>query len=245
VDPDAGEVLDVVEMDKMLELMHRFAATMAETYEVSDVLYELGDSAVTILEADGAGVSVVGSSGRLEFVTATDQSLLDLERVQEKYQAGPCVEAFQRGEPVIVGNIADVVADWPAYKETAERTNFGAVVGMPLMAGTRRVGSLNIYQRRVREWSDDDVNAVRSMADIATAYIVRAGELAQARVLAGQLEHALGSRVVIEQAKGVLSRDHGVSVDAAFDLLRSYSRREQRSLREIAHDVVHDGLRID
>jgi AmiR/NasT family two-component response regulator len=116
---------------------------------------------------------------------------------------------------------------------------------MPLTAGTRRVGSLNIYQRHPRHWSDEDVHAVRSMADIATAYIVRAGELVQARVLAGQLEHALGSRVVIEQAKGVLSRDHGVSVDAAFDLLRSYSRRERRSLREVAHDVVHTGLRID
>jgi len=245
VDPDPGEVLDVVEMDKMLALLHRFAATMAETYEVSDVLYELGDSAVTILDADGAGVSVVGSSGRLEFVTATDQSLLELERVQEEFQAGPCVEAFRRGEPVIVRDIADVDEDWPEYKETAARTHFGAVVGMPLTAGARRVGSLNIYQRQAREWSDDDVHAVRSMADIATAYIVRAGELAQARVLAGQLEHALGSRVVIEQAKGVLSREHGISVDAAFDLLRSYSRGEQRSLREVAHDVVHGGLRID
>jgi AmiR/NasT family two-component response regulator len=82
------------------------------------------------------------------------------------------------------------------------------------------------------------------MADIATAYIVRAGELNEARHLAEQLQHALDSRVIVEQAKGVLSRDHAISVDAAFELLRSHSRIHQRQLRDVAYAVVHDGLRL-
>lgn len=233
----------MVESNRMNELLRRFAVTMIDTFEVNELLYQLGASAVAILGADGAGISVATRDDRLEFVTATDQSLLELEMVQRDHQMGPCVEAFRRGEPVVVEDIAALEC-WERYREAAARTGFGAVVGMPLAVGTRRVGSLNIYDRGPRTWSQDDLEAVRTMADIATAYIVRAGELNEARHLAEQLQHALDSRVIVEQAKGVLSRDHAISVDAAFELLRSHSRIHQRQLRDVAYAVVHDGLRL-
>jgi AmiR/NasT family two-component response regulator len=115
---------------------------------------------------------------------------------------------------------------------------------MPLVVADHRLGSLNLYQRAARAWSVDDVDAVRTLADIATAYVVRAGELAEARTIAGQLQRALDSRVIIEQAKGVLSNRHHISIGDAFDSLRSYARRQRRPLRDVAADVVAGELDI-
>lgn len=226
----------------LFELLRRFATTMARDFEVNDVLYELCDSAVVTLDAAGAGVSVAVGEGRLEFVTATDQSVVTIEQAQERYQAGPCVEAFRRREVVTVPDISQTA--WRHYRAAASEAAFVSAVGLPLMLDDRRVGSLNVYDRRVREWSEADLAAAQVLADVATAYLLRAGELAEARKLGEQLQHALDSRIVIEQAKGMLSRDHSISVDAAFDLLRSHSRRTNTPLREVAHSVVHDGVEL-
>jgi GAF domain-containing protein len=233
----------VVDSTNLLEVLRRFAATMSQSYEVSDVLYQLGDSAVTILGADGAGISLASAGDRLEFVTATDQSLIELETVQEARQEGPCVLAFRTGEPVTIYDIAELDM-WHEYRKTAARGNFRAVIGMPLAIGERRVGSLNIYQRAPREWSDTELDVARTLADIATAYAVRSGELAEARDVTRELQYALDSRVIIEQAKGALSAQRDLPVDAAFELLRTYARRTNRRLRDVAHEVVHHGLDV-
>jgi GAF domain-containing protein len=231
----------VGDINTMFDLLRRFAVTMTSSFEINDVLYQLGDSAVEIMEADSAGVSLATPAERLEFVTATDQSLIDLEMVQQERQEGPCVVAFRTGEPVTVSDISELEL-WPEYRATAARTNLAAVLGMPLAVGGRRVGVINVYARKPREWSDTDLQAGGTLADIATAYIVRSGELSDAHDLTRDLQHALDSRVIIEQAKGVLSRHHAVSVDDAFVLLRSYSRRNNLKLREVAHAVVHERL---
>lgn len=229
------------DLNTMLELLRRFAVTMTSSFEINDVLYQLGDSAVEIFDADAAGVSLATADDRLEFITATDQSLIDLEMVQQERQEGPCVLAFRTGESVTVSDISELDL-WPEYRDTAARSKLAAVLGMPLAVGDRRVGVINVYSRVPREWSEDDVQAGRTLADIATAYIVRAGELGEAHDLTRELQHALDSRVIIEQAKGVLSRHHSVSVDDAFDRLRDYSRRNNMKLREVAHGVVHEQL---
>jgi GAF domain-containing protein len=226
----------------LFELLRRFATTMARDFEVNDVLYELCDSAVVTLDAAGAGVSVAVGEGRLKFVTSTDHAVVAIDQVQERYQAGPCVEAFRRRDVVVVPDISQTT--WPHYRVAAAESGFESVVGLPLTLDDHRVGSLNVYDRRVRDWSEVDLAAARVLADVATAYLVRAGELAEARKLGEQLQHALDSRVVIEQAKGMLSRDHSIPVDAAFDLLRSHSRRSNTPLRQVAHAVVNEGLAL-
>jgi GAF domain-containing protein len=233
----------VVDSHQLLEMLRRFAATMSKSFEVNDMLYELGDTAVRIVGADGAGVSLVSHDGQLRFVTATDRSLIELETVQESEQEGPCVEAFRRNEPVLVSNIA-AETRWDRYRQAAQHSNFGAVIGMPLVVADHRLGSLNVYQRRNRQWSDEAVEAVRTLADIATSYVVRAGELAEARTIADQLQRALDSRVVIEQAKGVISTRHEISIGEAFDVLRNHARRQRRPLREVAAEVVAGTLDI-
>jgi GAF domain-containing protein len=163
----------------LFELLRRFATTMARDFEVNDVLYELCDSAVVTLDAAGAGVSVAVGEGRLKFVTSTDHAVVAIEQVQERYQAGPCVEAFRRRDVVVVPDISQTT--WPHYRVAAAESGFESVVGLPLTLDDHRVGSLNVYDRRVRDWSEVDLAAARVLADVATAYLVRAGELAEAR----------------------------------------------------------------
>lgn len=184
-----------------------------------------------------------GEDGRLLFITATSERVTEIERVQESEQAGPCVQAFTTGNVVTIDKISGIDR-WPLYRQTAAQAGFESVVGLPLIVEDRRVGSLNVYDTGPREWSADSLASARVLADIATAYIVRAGELAEAHALSHQLQHALDSRVIIEQAKGMLARDHKISVDAAFDRIRSHSRTNHVPVRTVAEAVVNLGLLI-
>lgn len=224
------------------DVLRRFAASMAHSFDVNEILFELCGHVVALLDASGAGVSVVVGD-TLRFVTATDERVITLERVQEEHQQGPCVEAFRTGEVFTIAAI-DQFDRWPEYRDAALHLGFVAAIGLPLAIGDDRVGSLSIYDTRTRVWSDEELSAALILADIATAYLLRDGELVRSQQLNVQLQGALDSRVVIEQAKGMLARDHGVSVDDAFQLLRNHSRANNLRIREISTDVVESGLRI-
>lgn len=228
--------------DPLFETLRRFAATMTSTFDVHEMLYELCQGVVATLDIAGAGVSVIRDD-RLEFVAATDQRVIEMEEVQEEHQAGPCVEAFNSGEIVIVPIISEIDT-WPAYRAVARSVGFVSVIGFPLSHNGHRIGSLNVYDTRDREFDHAELEAAGALVDVATAYLVRANELAEAHKLTKQLEAALDSRIVIEQAKGMLSRDHSISVDDAFQLLRAHSQRENMPLREVARAVVHLDLTL-
>ncbi len=230
-------------VNPLFDLLRRFASTMAREFDVNDVLYELGDGAMGILDAAGAGVSVVNDAGELVFITSTSQLVVDIERVQTADQQGPCVEAFRSGDVVPVSDIR-TLDQWPRYKEAAARHGLSSVVGLPLILDDHRIGSLNVYDTNVREWTDAELASAWVLADMATAYLVHAGELAEARKLTEQLQYALDSRIVIEQAKGMLSRDHSIPVDEAFRLLRMFARSHNLGLRDVARRVVEAELQI-
>ncbi|MFN3216260.1 MAG: GAF and ANTAR domain-containing protein [Acidimicrobiales bacterium] len=215
---------------------------MVHSFEVNDVLYELCDHVVSILGATGAGVSVV-LEDRLQFVTATSERVIDVERAQEAHQDGPCTTAYSTGDVVAVPELAEV-SDWPEYRAAAAAAGIVSVVGIPLTIDHHRVGSLDVYDTTRREWTDEELDAARVLADIATAYLVRAGELAESRQLSEQLQTALDSRIIIEQAKGALARDLGTTVDDAFEVMRRHARRTGASIRLVADGIVNLGLEI-
>jgi GAF domain-containing protein len=228
--------------DHVFDVLRRFAATMARGFEIDDVLQQVTDNAMSVLGAVGAGVSVAAPGDRLRFVTATSERITAVERVQDEHQAGVCMEAFRSGKTIAVSSLSQL--QWPHYRAAIQDAGLGAGVGLPLSVADRRIGSLNVYDVEGREWSDDDLSAARVLADVSSAYLVRAGELAEARQMSAQLQHALDSRVMIEQAKGMLSRDHRIPVDEAFELLRDHARAGNVGLREVAERVVHHGLRL-
>ena len=106
-----------------------------------------------------------------------------------------------------------------------------------------KLGALNLYDSARRDWSAEDVQVARLLADMATGYAANASRLDKLQHTTTQLQSALESRVVIEQSKGVLAAERSISVDRAFEVLRTYSRSHNRSLREIAEAVVNGTLR--
>ena len=232
-----------MESDRLFAVLRRFAATMARRFEINDVLHELAEHTTEVLGASGAGVSVEGDGGRLRFVSATSERITEVERVQDDLQQGACVAAFLSGEPVMASTPAEFDA-WPVYRDTMTRVGLGSVVGLPLTVDGHRIGSLDVYDEAGRQWSESDLTSAHVLGDVACAYLLRAGELAEARQMSAQLQKALDSRIVIEQAKGMLSRDHKITVDEAFELLRDYSRSHNSNLRAVAERIVHQNLQI-
>lgn len=225
----------------LFDVLRRFARTMTSRYDLPDVLHELCVHASEVLRAAGAGVSVIDDQGRLRFVTATNEVVITAEKAQEEAQAGPCYTSVEEMRPVAVDDIVAVRDRWPGYCRTLEEQGLHSVLGLPLVLTDQRIGAIDVYDGRPRSWSESEVRAASVLADVATAYVANAGELARSRRTTEQLQHALDSRIEIEQAKGKLSESLDISMDAAFELMRARARSTSRTVREVAREVIEHG----
>jgi GAF domain-containing protein len=229
--------------DILFDVLKRFANTLAHSYDVADVLYELTEHAVEVLGATSAGVSLAEADGVLKFVTASSQAAADIELVQQESQQGPCHQAYETSSAVVVNSIIEATS-WPVYRAKSNEVGLLAVAGIPLTSGDRHLGAMNIYMNEPRYWTPEDISAARVLADMATSYVVHASELAKAQRINEQLQQALTSRIIIEQAKGIIAGERGLRVDDAFELLRKHARRNSASLSSVADAVVRLGLRL-
>ena len=227
---------------RLLRTLSAFTADMVSDYDMEDVLERLTEGVTDVLALVGSGVSL-DVDGRLTFVSAVTGRVAQLERLQETLQRGPCVESCYSGEIVAVGDVREAGQRWGDYAEVAQGLGVAAVAGIPMRLKGKGVGALNLYAGEVREWPDADLAAAQALADMATAYLANASRLQQQVDLSDQLSRALSSRVVVEQAKGVLAEALGVGVDEAFQRIRSYSRNHNRPLHTVASMVVEEGLR--
>ena len=226
-------------------LMHglsEFAGTLAKGYAISDVLHDLAEQVTAVLGIDGAGVSVQ-DGGRLRFVTALDERSAALEGVQDAGQAGPCVDAWRSGEAVTVPDLRRESRGWDKYEQAACDAGVIAIAAIPMRCDHQSIGALGLYSTTARQWSADDLACARILADMACSYVIHASELDRQRRLNEQLREALDSRIVIEQAKGILAAERQVTVDVAFEILRRHARSHSASLRSVAEAVVNLGMR--
>ncbi|MCK6211157.1 GAF and ANTAR domain-containing protein [Georgenia sp. EYE_87] len=228
--------------DLFVETTAGFSEKLLSHYEIDEVLLDLGDRLRRLFSLAGSGVTL-GSNGQLHAVATVPADIHRLELFQEEHQEGPCVEAYRGGEVVAVPNLA-LEHRWPGYRRVADEFGMRAVAGVPMRLGEQTVGALNMYSTDVRKWSDEVLDAARVLANMATAYLINASSLAKQTLLSQQLQHALDSRVVIEQAKGILAEADGITVDAAFERLRHYARSRGVKVRAVASAVVSLDLRL-
>jgi GAF domain-containing protein len=227
----------------LVRVLSEFARTLAGEFAVSDVLHDLAERVTEVLGVPGAGVSLA-DSGRIRFVAAIDEVTAAIERVQEDTQEGPCVDAHRAGELVLVADLRDDPGRWPTFAERARELGIVAVAGIPMSWNGTRLGALDLYSTARRDWLADDVVLAQVLADMATCYIAHASELERSRRTVEQLQEALESRVVIEQAKGMLAAERSISVNEAFELIRSHARSHSASLRAVGEAIVNLGLRF-
>ncbi|MBY5163266.1 GAF and ANTAR domain-containing protein [Salsipaludibacter albus] len=230
----------MVDHDALFTAMTAYADAMLGPYRVGEVLYRLSDQAVRVLGVEGAGVLVVGEDGSLGFAAATDERVAHMEATQEAGDQGPCHDAFHQGAPVVVPDLGDEQR-WPVFRRVALQEGCQAVAGLPMPARADRVGALNLYHLRPHAWTDEELQVGQLLANLASGYILHHVEMSDSRDVVGQLRQALDSRVVIEQAKGIVAARRGVAPSAAFDLLRTRARSTQTVLHTLCQQVV-DGV---
>mgnify|MGYP001165960521 FL=1 len=227
----------------MLDMLSRFLRTLLTPYDITDALQDLTVTVQEALRLHGAGVSI-NRSGELEFITAQPTALVELERHQQDVQAGPCIEAFRRGEIVAIRDLGDYRDRWPEYCQMAARMGLAAVAGIPMRVDSEPIGSLNLYDATARDWGKQDLSVARIFADAASVFLINSATYDRQRVLAEQLQEALSTRIVIEQAKGIIAQTHGTDVDEAFRRIRDHARARHSTLREVSQAIVDLGLRL-
>jgi GAF domain-containing protein len=226
-----------------LQTLSRFAVVLPARYDLEEALSELTKSVTAVLGLSGSGVTLA-EEGQLRFVTAVSEASGELERNQEEHQAGPCRDAYESGRVVRVTDVRLESARWPEFSAAATRLVVAGVAGIPMRLADQIIGAVNLYSHEPRQWSDGDVAVAGVLADVATSYVVNASKLRQQEQLSEQLQEALESRVVIEQAKGITAQQNAVTIDAAYQLMRRHARNNNASLRVVAEAIVAVGLEV-
>jgi GAF domain-containing protein len=220
------------------------ADTLVAGYDVVDLLQTLVDTCADLLDASAAGLMLADSSGELAVVASTSEKSRLVETMQLSSGFGPCMECFSTGAPVTVNDVSELGDRWPGFREAALEQGFRSVHGVPLRLRGNVIGTLNLFRATTGVLSDEDLSVAQGLADVATIGILQERAIREADVAKNQLQHALDSRVLIEQAKGVIAYMHDVDMDQAFQTLRNYSRSHSLNLRDVAELVVNRSLTL-
>jgi GAF domain-containing protein len=229
--------------DTLLDSLERFAAALTGGYGIGDVLHNLTEEMAEVLDLTGAGVTLV-HDGQQRFVTAAVDAIATLERVQENWQKGPCIDAAASGAAEAVPDVAseEAHARWPDYVIAAKTAGIQAVAGIPMLAEGEAIGAVNLYDGQPRDWSAEDLRVATIFATIATGYLTHASAARQHQRTSEQLQQALNTRLIIEQAKGVLAVKRETTVDDAFQTLRKYARDHNVRIHDVSRAVVKGDL---
>jgi transcriptional regulator with GAF, ATPase, and Fis domain len=226
-----------VASERLAQVFVEVADTLVADFDVIEFLQMITARTCELVAAPAVGLLLADGRGRLQFMAASDEATRLLELFQIQHNEGPCLDAFTTGAPVVNADLRQAVSRWPTFAPRAAASGFRSVHALPLRLRSTVIGALNLFGADAGTLEPADVKIVQALADIATIGLqekaIRHGE-----ALTEQLQHALNSRVVIEQAKGALARTHDVGIDAAFDLLRSYARNNNRKLVDLARLVV-------
>ena len=227
---------------QLVETFVEVADTLVDDFDVIDLLLTLAGRCVRLLDVDAAGIMLIDQRGHLHAAAASTESARLVELFELQSDAGPCVDCCRTGIPVVNADLEANAERWPRFAEAARESGFVAVHALPLRLRHTVIGALNLFSAGSRELTEDDVRVGQGLADVATIGILAQRSLHQAELLAEQLQSALNSRIVIEQAKGVLAERRQISVDEAFTLLREHARRHNLRLSDVAREVAEGSV---
>ena len=218
------------------------ADTLVDEFDVIDFLQRLAARCVEILDVSAAGIMLADPGGRLRHAACSSEEMRLVELFELQIEQGPCWDAYRRATPIQGASPDDVQARWPEFASQALASGFVVVSAVPMRLRTRVVGALNLFSKQPTRLGDDDLNVAQALADVATIGLLQERTIRDARLFSAQLEVALDSRIVIEQAKGVVAEHNKVSVDDAFGLIRDFARAHNRLLSETARGLIDGRL---
>lgn len=222
--------------DSLLEL----ADTLVLGFDVYDFADRLVVMLIEHVGADEAGIMLDDLHGKLNVLATSTEHMRLLELMELQNEEGPCLDASSTGELIAVEQVREAVQRWPAFAAAAMEHGVTATYAIPLRLRDRTIGALNLFCLDGRTLEADALRIGRLLANMATIGILNNRAMRKHERLSEQLQGALESRVVIEQAKGIAAESVGLDMAAAFELLRNTARRSNRSISDVARDVIRD-----
>jgi transcriptional regulator with GAF, ATPase, and Fis domain len=212
--------------------------TLVAGFDVIDFLHVLTDRSVQLLEVSAAGLLLADPRGELRVVAASSEAARLLELFQLQSDQGPCLDCFRAGRPVAAADLAAAAPRWPRFAPAAQRAGFSAVQALPMRLREQVIGALNLFRAEPGAFDPAAVQVGQALADVATISLLHERGMRHSDLLNEQLQAALNSRVIIEQAKGKLAERLGVDMDQAFALLRDRARTTNRRLSDLARAFI-------
>jgi hypothetical protein len=226
-----------VSAERLATLFVEVADTLVDEFDVVEFLQMLTQRVAGLFDTGEVGLMLADHRDRLNFMAASDESARLLELFQLQYGDGPCLDAFRTARPVTNVDLATATDKWPQFAPRAAEAGFQSVHAFPLRLRREVIGAMGVFGRAT-ELDDADTLIVQSLADVAVIGLLQERAIRRGEVLTGQLQGALNSRIVIEQAKGIVAQARSVHPDEAFTLIRDFARRNNRRLSEVADTII-------
>jgi len=218
--------------------MVELADTLVDDFDLVDLFTLLTDRCVEVLDVSAAGLMLVAPEGDLRVMASSSEAVRLLELFELQAAEGPCLDCFRTGERIVNQDLATVNGRWPRFAPAALAAGFRSAHSVPMRLRRSVIGALNLFGVEPGEMRDADVDAAQALADVATIAILQQRAALDAQSLNDQLSHALNSRILLEQAKGMLAERAKLDMDGAFAQLRGYARSHNMLLVEVARQFI-------
>jgi GAF domain-containing protein len=223
---------------RLAQTFVELADTLVDEFDLVEFLHILVDRCVELLDVSAAGLVLADFRGRLQVMASSSENIRLLELFQLQNDDGPCLECYHTGQPVNHPDLASADDRWPRFAPAATEAGFRTVQALPMRLRTEILGAFNLFHTDAHQLDSSVTRIGQAMADVATIGLIHERSLRDHETLIDQLQTALNSRIIVEQAKGVLAERRGISPSDAFTLLRYYARNHGQRLTELAAAVV-------
>lgn len=221
----------------LADVFVEMADTLVDDFDLIDFLHVLTERCVQLLHVSAAGLLLTDSQNNLQVVAASSERTRLLELFQLQTDEGPCLDCFRSGTPVSVTDL-HATHRWPRFAAAAAEVGFAAVHALPMRLRTEIIGALNLFDTDPATLDEESARVGQALADVATIGLLQQRAIRRRDVVTEQLQTALNSRVLIEQAKGLLAERLHVNVSEAFTLLRAAARSSNRRLSDLAQGII-------
>lgn len=229
--------------DLLTRTLVELADNLVEDFDVVELLTLLTDRCLEAFDVDDAGILLASPiGGPLQVMASSSAAMRDLELYELQSSDGPCLDSFHSGDALTNVRLDTTAERWPRFGPAAIDAGFQSVSAIPMRLRGHTIGALNLFCAGPGTLSDADLSAARAFADVATIAILQHQAAIDSQTLNEQLNQALNSRIVIEQAKGMLAERAGIDVNEAFDRLRQYARSHNLRLASVAQDFIDGDL---
>jgi hypothetical protein len=218
---------------------------LVDDYDMLEMLSNLTTHCATLLDVGSAGLLLADGRGALHMAAASSERTQQLELFQIQRDEGPCLDCYHGHVAISVPDLEAEQERWPQFSRAALDTGFKSVHAVPMQLRGNVLGGLGLFGDSVGQLNDSDLDLAQALAHVACVAIVNEKSAADRTTVNTQLQHALTSRIVLEQAKGVIANSADLEIDDAFTVLRRFARANGRKLGSVAADVVNRKLRAD